>query len=47
MSAMSDPDTFPAGAPRLLTIAQAAAETRLSAKAIARRIERGHPARSP
>lgn len=35
------PETFPTGAPRLLTIAQAAAETRLSVKAIARRIERG------
>lgn len=35
------PDAVPAGAHRLLTIAQAAAETSLSAKAIARRIERG------
>jgi len=35
------PETFPAGAPRLLTIAQAAVESGLSAKAIARRIERG------
>lgn len=35
------PETLPAGAPRLLTITQAVAETGLSAKAIARRIERG------
>lgn len=35
------PEALPAGAPRLLTIAQAVAETGLSAKAIARRIERG------
>lgn len=35
------PEILPAGAPRLLTIAQAVAETGLSAKAIARRIERG------
>lgn len=35
------PETLPAGEPRLLTITQAAAETGLSAKAIARRIERG------
>jgi len=36
-----DHETLPAGAPRLLTITQAVAETGLSAKAIARRIERG------
>ncbi len=42
---MTDPDptpeALPAGAPRLLTIAQAVEETGLSGKAIARRIERG------
>ncbi len=36
-----DPEEFPTGPPRLLTLAEAAAETGLSQKAIARRIERG------
>lgn len=38
---LPSPETLPAEAPRLLTITQAAIETGLSAKAIARRIERG------
>ena len=35
------PEILPAGAPRLLTLSEAAAETGLSQKAIARRVERG------